>query len=99
VTNATFAHNGAAYGGGIYNGATGSVVNSTFFSNSAGLSGAATDGGDALMLKSSLFANNFLVDGVGNPYASGSCTGVLSRGYNLSDDNYCAAFLTQSLRF
>jgi len=96
VTNATFAHNGAAYGGGIYNGATGSVVNSTFFSNSAGLSGAATDGGDALMLKSSLFANNFLVDGVGNPYASGSCTGVLSRGYNLSDDNYCAAFLTQA---
>jgi hypothetical protein len=96
LKNSTFAKNGATFGGGVFSASTATVTNTTFYNNGAGQSGPGMDGSGAATLKGSLFANNSFTDGLGNPYAPGSCTAIISAGYNLSDDNSCSAFLNNT---
>ena len=95
VINSTFSGNGAAYGGGIYNGGTGAVSFSTFVRNGSNFDSPGINGGGNLLVKGDLFGNNSFVDGQGNPGAPGSCSAVVSAGYNLADDNSCVGALTQ----
>jgi hypothetical protein len=95
VFDSTFSGNGAAYGGGVFNWGAGSVSFSTFYHNASTFAAPGINGGGSLTLKGVLFGNNNLVDGVGNPYAPGSCTAVVSAGYNLADDSSCGDSLNQ----
>jgi hypothetical protein len=91
VTNSTLSGNSAGVGGGIYTyGATVTLSNSTLSGNSAsyyGGGGIFVYNGSATS-KNTIWANNSL----------GNCgyPGMISQGYNLSDDTTCSSSLTQT---
>jgi len=91
MTNSTLSGNSAGVGGGIYTyGATVTLSNSTLSGNSAsyyGGGGIFVYNGSATS-KNTIWANNSL----------GNCgyPGMISQGYNLSDDTTCSSSLTQT---
>jgi hypothetical protein len=93
LTNSTLSGNFASReGGGIDNNNGGilAATNTTIAGNSAP-NGGGIDNWDTITLKSTLLANNA---------PAGSCAlfdgAIISKGYNLSDDNTCASFFTGS---
>jgi hypothetical protein len=95
LTNSTVSGNSTvkAYGGGLYNESTLTLINSTVAGNSAPNGGGLFNDDPfnsrfiALTIKNTLLAGN----------SGGNCGGnarFVSQGYNVSDDNICAAALT-----
>ena len=97
LTNSTVSANRAGtYGGGIFNRSTLTLTNSTiadnFLSLYFGVGGAAiANMGSGVTLRNTILANN----GWGNCYFV-SPADAISQGYNLSDDNSCSGFLSET---
>jgi hypothetical protein len=88
VTNATFSGNSSINGGGIWNTGTLTVANSTFSGNSAANGGGGVFNSNSLTLKNTALANS----GYGNCWDTSG--GIVSGGYNLSDDTSCTNAFT-----
>jgi hypothetical protein len=97
VANNTDGASQALGGGGLLNSlGNARLTNVTFWGNSAYTAGTLTGGaienvGAGVSIKNSIVANS---SGAAN--CGGTTAGVISGGYNLSDDASCAAILTQA---
>jgi CSLREA domain-containing protein len=88
VVNSTFADNGADHGGGIFNGAGGTlkVKASTFSANSAGEGGGITNRG-ALRVRTSVFSDNSATLGIGGAISNRD-GGALSVASSTFSENF-----------
>jgi len=95
LTNVTLSGNSANAGGGIENLGMATLTNVTLSNNSAGFgAGIETSGSATMILKNTVIANSTRGD---NCYAFFFSDAYLnSNGFNLSDDNSCAAYFNKT---
>jgi len=96
ATNTTFSGNLAALaGGGVYNAAGAASLSNVTLSGNSSPAGGGLDNPSPLVTETITLSNTLIAAGSQGANCT-AASGIISKGYNLSSDNTCAAFFNQT---